>query len=164
MVSKQDVEKIKSEMDQLQEVINSTAQQQAQKSKELLSTVLSCEEILNQASWRLQDQFTLCSSTTDHSILSDYLQSDYHCAFENEIVSLVFSDGDIYLHFKDRNSLTQLIETYHINLETHHLLQRAKMLEKTIQTNQKELDVLNEKIKEIQHLNEVSADYTSPLE
>jgi hypothetical protein len=153
MISKQDVESTKSEINQLQEVINQTLKQQSQKMKELLSKVLSCEEILNQSPWNLQEPNSLFSTTSRHSMLADYLQSDYHCSFENETVNLCFSDSDIYLYFNNKNSLTQLIEKYHIKLETNHLLRQQKNLQKVIQTNQKELDIINLEINKIQNLN-----------
>jgi hypothetical protein len=153
MISKQDVESTKSEINQLQTIINQTLNQQSQKIKELLSKVLSCEEILNQSPWNLQPKNTLFSTTIRHSILADFLQSDYHCALENETVNLCFSDSDIYLYFNNKDSLTQLIEKYHIKLETDHLLRQAKNLQKTIQTNQKELDIINQEINKIQQIN-----------
>lgn len=153
MISKQDVEQTKSEINQLQQTIDSTRNIQSLKIQELLSKVLSCEEILNQSAWNLQEPTTLFSTTSRHSILADYLQSDYHCSLENETVTLCFSDSDIYLYFKNKNSLSQLIEKYHIKLETIHLLRQAKNLQKAIQTNQQELDIINQEINKIRSLN-----------
>jgi hypothetical protein len=153
MFSKQEIEQTKSEINQLQQTIYSTQNIQKRKIQELLSKVLSCEEILNQSPWNLQTPNILFSTTNRHSLLADYLQSDYHCSFENETVNLCFSDSDIYLHFNNKNSLTQLIEKYHIKLETNHLLRQVKNLQKAIQTNQEELNTINKEINKIQNLN-----------
>jgi len=149
MVNKEEILAVKAEMQDIQRDINAFSEKHNLKAKELLNKVLSCKEVLTETKWDLQGYQTLCSRDTKHKMLSEFLQTDYHCHFENDDLYLNFDDWDISLNFKSREGLVQFIEKFGIVLDVDYL-------RKKLELGKKEVKNLEAEIKKIEELNHVA--------
>ena len=140
MINIEEISAIKAEMKGIQDSINDLSKKHALKAEELLNKVLSCKEVFTETPWELQGDCTLISRISKHKILSDFLQTDYHCHFENEDLYLNFDDWDISIHFKRPESLTKFIECHSLTFSINPLKDRASILKKELLKLEKEIE------------------------
>lgn len=66
----------------------------------LQNAIFNSQEIMSQAPWKIDfDGLSLESNSHYHTLLSEYLQDDYHQTAEFHNARISFSDEDIYIHF-----------------------------------------------------------------
>jgi hypothetical protein len=140
MVNKEEILAIKAEMKDIQNSINDLSKKHTLKAEELLNKVLSCKEVLTEKTWVLQGDRTLISRSSEHKMFSDFLQTDYHCHFENDDLFLNFDDWDISIHFKRSEGLTKFIERYSLTLSIKPLKDEASILKNQLLQLEKEIE------------------------
>lgn len=155
MITKDEVQAIKIEIGQIIEVIKILEIKKEEKATALLNAVLSCEEILNQAPWNLTDnEMVLQSRINRHRILSDFLQTDYHCNFSTENLNLYFNDDDVDLCFYSPTKLLEFVAKFKVRINIKILENQKERLLKNISEQQ---EALKDVEKAIEHVKEINA-------
>jgi len=149
MISKAEIIKIKDEIKNYQLTINELEEKKSLKAKELLDKVLSCKEVLNETKWAFSGDNQLYSKDTQHKMLTEFLQTEYHCHFENDYACLYFDDWDIHLIFKKPHGLMDFVQKFGIVLDVESLQKRATEIKKGIELDLDNLKKLEEEIRSI---------------
>jgi hypothetical protein len=157
MISKNDILELKNKIDQTQKQINEIENIKADLCRELLEKVLGCPEILNQSAWDFPLDDSLVSNTNAHRLLSDFLQTTYHCHFETDDVFLYFDDNDIRISFKKPESLSVFLKTYNVQIKTKAVESQICRLKADIKREQEELKGLEENLEFIKLTNKTNA-------
>lgn len=146
------IEIIKNEIQEFTDKICALEQQRNNKHQEFLLEVLCNEAVLNESSW-IMDENCLKSSVRAHKTLTDLLSTNYHCHFEMNNFNLYFDDDDITIWFMSPNDLKNFVKDFNLKINIDSLLRERKQYEKTIENNQKFLEIIDERIKYLESIN-----------
>ena len=113
------------------------------KSRELFEKALYCKEILNEAEWKF-DNNILHSDTSKHKQLANFLETDYHCYYENEEAMLFFDDNKIKIFFKNPDNIYSFISKMNIRVDTNSLQKQYEYNSNSIIMHQKTLKEIEE--------------------
>jgi len=81
-------------------------------------------DVLSEEEWQTresQEDLTLYSNTSNHKKLATLFESDYHCSTSFEAWNLRFSDGDIYISFKDIEKAITFIKKHNMKINVKDL-------------------------------------------
>lgn len=144
---------LKSEIQKIQQKIYSLENEKSLKATELLNKTLNTESVINQMTWDFQGDQILYSKDTKHKLLTQLLQTDYHCHFENDDLSLNFSDWDIYLCFKSQEKMFEFVHRNKLKINSSEVKKQIEQHKQTIISCQKSIEQLENEQKKIESLN-----------
>jgi len=110
----------------------------------LQNAIFNSSEIMSQASWKI-DFNSLCleDNIHRHTLLSEYLQDNYHCHAEFKNATIMFSDDDIVIRFFTKEEMIKFIKEKNIKCNHKSIDHQIESITNKIKTHTKELEKLN---------------------
>lgn len=154
MIDLTEIQKLKTEIKDLDLKINEIEKEKSKKKDEVIAKVLENDNVLNENEWFLNHDTSINSTSKKHPTLCDLLQTDYHCYYDLKDFMLNFDDWDISIQFTKKEFLETFIKTHKIRLDSSSVEAQIERLKKSIESDSKLLQKCEEQLTEIKRNNE----------